>query len=233
MLAVYADAPHPDNPLAGVVVGQRPEPEVPPGWSRVRVTAASLNRHDLWTLRGVGIKPERFPMILGCDGAGVTDDGQDVVLYPIIGQPGWAGDETTDPQRTLLTEKHQGTFAEYVVVPTRNLLPLPASMSHPTAAVLGTTYLTAYRMLATRSGLPSGSTRPAGPGPPTWVRTRSSRPARGCPTGWTGCSSRWASRPGPTRCARSGPAASSSAAGRPAATTRRPTCSDCSSCRSR
>ncbi len=158
MLAVYADAPHADDPLAGVVVGERPEPVVPDGWSRVRVRAASLNRHDLWTLRGVGITPDRFPMILGCDGAGVTDDGRNVVLYPVIGRPGWAGDETADPGRTLLTEKYQGTFAEYVAVPSRNLLPLPASLTYETAAVLGTTYLTAYRMLATRSGLPGGST---------------------------------------------------------------------------
>jgi NADPH:quinone reductase-like Zn-dependent oxidoreductase len=158
MLAVYADAPHPDDPLAGVVVGERAEPAAPDGWTRVTVRAASLNRHDLWTLRGVGIKPDRFPMILGCDGAGVTDDGRDVVIYPIIGSPGWSGDETVDPQRHMLTEREQGTFAEYVVVPARNALPLPPTMTHRTAAVLGTTYLTAYRMLATRSGLPAGST---------------------------------------------------------------------------
>lgn len=158
MLAVYADAPHPDDPLAGVVVGERPEPAVPDGWTRVAVRAASLNRHDLWTLRGVGIRPDRFPMILGCDGAGVTDDGQDVVIYPIIGSAGWSGDETFDPTRHILTEEDQGTFAEAVVVPARNALPLPPSMTHETASVLGTTYLTAYRMLATRSGLPAGST---------------------------------------------------------------------------
>jgi len=158
MLAVYATAPNPDAPLDSVEVGDRPEPEVPDGWSRVRVRAGSLNRHDLWTLRGVGIKPDQFPMILGCDGAGVTDDGRDVVIYPIIGDPGFSGDETTDPSRTLLTEKHQGTFAEVVAVPTRNLVALPGSMSHAAAATLGTTYLTAYRMLATRSGLPAGST---------------------------------------------------------------------------
>ena len=158
MLAVYADAPHPDDPMAGVVVGERPEPVAPDGWTRVAVRAASLNRHDLWTLRGVGIKPEQFPMILGCDGAGVTDDGQDVVIYPIIGSPGWSGDETIDPRRHMLTEREQGTFAESVVVPARNALPLPPSMTHETASVLGTTYLTAYRMLATRSGLPAGST---------------------------------------------------------------------------
>ena len=158
MLAVYATSPNPDAPLDSVAVGERPEPEIPDGWSRLRVRAGSLNRHDLWTLRGVGIKPDQFPMILGCDGAGVTDDGRDVVIYPIIGDPTFSGDETTDPSRTLLTEKHQGTFAEFVAVPTRNLVPLPDSLSHAAAATLGTTYLTAYRMLATRSGLPAGST---------------------------------------------------------------------------
>ena len=91
MLAVYATAPDPEAPLDSVAVGERPEPEVPEGWSRVRVRAGSLNRHDLWTLRGVGIKPDQFPMILGCDGAGVTDDGRDVVIYPIIGDPGFSG----------------------------------------------------------------------------------------------------------------------------------------------
>ncbi len=158
MLAVYASEPHSDNPLEGAQVGERPEPDVPDGWERVRVHAASLNRHDLWTLRGVGIKPEQFPMILGCDGAGVTEDGRNVVIYPIIGTPNFSGDETMDPGRTLLTEKHQGTFAEYVTVPRRNLVPLPDSLNFEQAAALGTTYLTAYRMLVTRSGLPAGST---------------------------------------------------------------------------
>ena len=159
MLAVYAAEPHPDAPFDGLQVGDRPEPEVADGWARVQVRAASLNRHDLWTLRGVGIKPDQFPMILGCDGAGVTDDGRSVVLYPIIGTPGSSGDETTDPGRTLLTEQYQGTFAEYVAVPARNLRAAAGvddrSRRPPT---LGTTYLTAYRMLVTRSGLPAGST---------------------------------------------------------------------------
>ncbi len=158
MLAVYAAEPLPDAPLDAVRVGEREDPQVPEGWARIRVKAASLNRHDLWTLRGVGIKPDQFPMILGCDGSGVTDDGRDVVIYPVVVPPGSTGDETTDPARTLLTEKYQGTFAEYVVVPARNAVTLPGSMTHEAAATLGTTYLTAYRMLVTRSGLPAGST---------------------------------------------------------------------------
>jgi NADPH:quinone reductase-like Zn-dependent oxidoreductase len=158
MFAVYADAPSPDDPIAALRVGERPEPEVPDGWVAVRMRAASLNMHDVWTLRGVGIKAEQFPMILGCDGAGVLEDGTEVVLHSVIGDPQWAGDETLDPRRTVLTEKYQGSFADLVVVPARNVLPKPAGLSFAEAACMGTAWLTAYRMLFVKSGLRPGQT---------------------------------------------------------------------------
>ena len=158
MFAVYAAEPNADAPLDSLTVGERPDPEVPAGWVKVKVTAASLNMHDLWTLRGVGIKPEQFPMILGCDGAGTLEDGTEVVLHSIIGDPAWSGDETLDPQRTLLTERHQGAMADYIVVPARNAVPKPAGVTASQAAVMGTAWLTAYRMLFTKSGLLPGQT---------------------------------------------------------------------------
>jgi NADPH:quinone reductase-like Zn-dependent oxidoreductase len=158
MFAVYASEPSPDEPLKSLTVGERPEPEVADGWVAVEVAAASLNMHDLWTLRGVGIKPDQFPMILGCDGAGRLANGTEVVLYPVIGDPGVAGDETLDPKRSLLTEKYQGTFADTVVVPARNAVPKPAGLSMTQAAVMGTAWLTAYRMLFVKSGLRPGQT---------------------------------------------------------------------------
>ncbi|EHR60407.1 zinc-binding dehydrogenase [Saccharomonospora cyanea] len=158
MFAVYAKEPNADDPLASLVVGDRPDPEVPEGWVRVSVRAASLNMHDIWTLRGVGIKPDQFPMILGCDGAGVLDDGTEVVLHSVVNAPEWRGDDTLDPKRTLLTEKHQGTFADSVVVPARNVLPKPAGLSFSEAATMGTAWLTAYRMLFVKSGLRPGQT---------------------------------------------------------------------------
>lgn len=158
MFAVYAAAPNPDSPLDGLTVGERPDPEAPEGWVSVDVTAASLNMHDIATLRGIGIRPERFPMILGCDGAGRLADGTEVVLHSIIGDPDWRGDETLDPRRTLLTELHQGTFADRVIVPARNAVPKPEGLSPAQAAVMGTAWLTAYRMLFTRSGLRPGQT---------------------------------------------------------------------------
>ena len=129
MLAAYASSPNADDPLSALEVGDRPDPEPGDGWVTVDVKAASLNMHDVFTLRGVGIKEEQFPMILGCDGAGTLEDGSEVVIHGVVPSPGWVGDETLDPKRTLLSEKHQGTMAEKVVVPERNVLPKPEGLS--------------------------------------------------------------------------------------------------------
>ncbi len=159
MRAVYAESLNADDPLAGLRVGDQPEPEPPEGWTRVAVKAASLNHHDLWTLRGVGIKAEQLPMILGCDAAGIDEaTGDEVVVHSVINAPGWEGDDTVDPKRSLLSEKHQGSLAEYVIVPTRNVVPKPADLSWGEAACLSTAWLTAYRMLFTKSGLKPGQT---------------------------------------------------------------------------
>ncbi|HVM27245.1 MAG TPA: zinc-binding dehydrogenase [Mycobacteriales bacterium] len=156
MLAVSCTSQSADDPLSGLTVGERPEPEVPAGWVRVHVRAASLNHHDLWSLKGVGLPADRLPMTLGCDAAGVTDEGDEVVVHAIVGDPDWTGDETLDPKRSILSERHQGALAEQVVVPRRNLLPKPAGLSFAEAACLPTAWLTAYRMLFTQSGLRPG-----------------------------------------------------------------------------
>ena len=133
-------------------------PTPPDGWTTVTVKAASLNHHDLWSLRGVGLKEDALPMILGCDAAGLDEDGNEVVVHAVISDPAWSGDETLDPRRSLLSERHQGTFADQVVVPRGNLVPKPASMSFAEAACLPTAWLTAYRMLFTQGGLKPGDT---------------------------------------------------------------------------
>src|SRR5215813_3527583 len=159
MLAVYATAPNPDDPLAALQVGERPEPVAPDGWTAIQVRAASLNHHDLFTLRGVGIAADRFPMIMGCDAAGIDErTGAEVVVHSVIASPDWVGEETLDPRRTLLSEYHQGTLAERVAVPVRNVLPKPAELSFAEAACLPTAWLTAYRMLFVKSGLLPGDT---------------------------------------------------------------------------
>lgn len=159
MLAAAATAIDPADPLAGLTVGDFPAPVVDEGWVRVHVRAASLNHHDLWSLRGVGLPAERLPMILGCDAAGVLDDGREVIVHGVIGDPAAGkGDETLDPRRSMLSEVHQGTLAEQVAVPARNVIAKPAELSFVDAACLPTAWLTAYRMLTTKAQVEPGQT---------------------------------------------------------------------------
>ena len=121
----------------------------------VRMRAASLNMHDIGTLRG-RLPIDRYAMILGCDGAGVLADGTEVVIPPCVNDPGWIGPETLDPGRSVLSGRFPGTFAESVAVPARNVVAKPPSLSFAEAACTGTAWLTAYRMLFVHSGLRPG-----------------------------------------------------------------------------
>lgn len=155
MKAIYAARASMEDPISALEVGELTAPAIPEGWVRVRIKSASLNHHDLWSLRGVGLPSDRLPMILGCDGAGVTDDGREVLLHSVINDPSWTGSETLDPKRSLLSEKFPGTLAEYVYVPAQNLLPKPAFLSWDEAGSLSTAWLTAFSMLK-KAGLASG-----------------------------------------------------------------------------
>jgi NADPH:quinone reductase-like Zn-dependent oxidoreductase len=159
MFAVTAARIDADDPLSGLEPGERPDPVPPDGWVTVKVKAASLNHHDVWTLRGVGISADRLPIVLGCDAAGLDADGHEVIVHSVIADPdAGGGDETLDPRRSLLSERYDGTFAEQVCVPRRNLVPKPAALSFAEAACLPTAYLTAYRMLFEKSGVQPGAT---------------------------------------------------------------------------
>jgi NADPH:quinone reductase-like Zn-dependent oxidoreductase len=147
VLAAYAASQSSGDPLAGLEVGERPEPQAPAGWEIVQTRAATLNHHDLWSLRGVGLPGDRLPMILGCDLAGVTADGREVVAHSVIHE--------SDGSWSLFSERHQGTLAEQVAVPSANLIDKPAELSFAEVACLPTAYLTAYRMLFVR-----GAARP-------------------------------------------------------------------------
>jgi NADPH:quinone reductase-like Zn-dependent oxidoreductase len=158
MLAALATRFDADHPLKALAVTERPVPEPRDSWVRVDVRAAALNQHDLWTLRGVGITEDQLPKVLGCDAAGVDPDGNEVIVHAVISSDDWRGDETLDPRRSLLSELHDGTLAEHLLVPRRNLVPKPAVLTFEQAACLPTAWLTAYRMLFTSSGAAPGST---------------------------------------------------------------------------
>ncbi len=160
MFAVTATSFDAEHPLNGLTLGDHAEPDLPDdSWTTVTVRATALNHHDLWSLKGVGLRAEQLPMILGTDASGVDEDGNEVVVHAVIGDPArGGGDETLDPKRSLLSEVYDGTLAERVAVPRRNLVPKPASLSFEQASCLPTAWLTAYRMLTTRGQLAAGET---------------------------------------------------------------------------
>jgi len=159
MLAAYAVAASAEDPLSALRVGEIEPPPTPEGWVEVTVRATALNHHDLWALRGVGLPADRLPMVLGCDAAGVTADGRAVVVHGVLNDPGFTGaDTTTDPRRSLLSERYPGTHAATVRVPAANLVDLPEGLGFAEAACLPTAWLTAYRMLFTSAGVRPGDT---------------------------------------------------------------------------
>lgn len=141
MLAVSAISANADDPLAALEVGDVSVPEPQAGWELVTLKAGALNHHDVWSLRGVGLPEDKLPMILGCDLAGTTTDGREVIAHAVVtSHKGWS----------LFSEDHQGTLSEQVAVPTRNLIDKPAELSWEEAACLPCAWLTAYRMLFTK-----------------------------------------------------------------------------------
>lgn len=157
MYAIYAAGINRDDPLSVLAIGDVEPTPTPEDWVDVDVRAMSLNHHDVWALKGQALREEQVPMILGTDAAGIGPDGEPVVVHAVIGNP-IGGDETLDPKRSLLSEVYSGTLAHSVRVPARNLIPLPDGMSFEQAACLPTAYLTAFRMLATKSHTSPGDT---------------------------------------------------------------------------
>ena len=152
--------------------GELPEPQPGPGEVLVRLKAAALNRLDLWTRNGwPGIKIE-FPFILGADGAGevaalgegVTEweTGTPVSINSNLGcgecEFCRAGYENRCASWGLLGETIAGTYAEYVVVPARNLKQMPNNFDPLQAAAAGLVFHTAWHSLITRGGLRPGET---------------------------------------------------------------------------
>ncbi|MFS3126784.1 zinc-binding dehydrogenase [Nocardioides sp. Bht2] len=155
MLAAQVAAPDPDHPDRALAVGPCPTPADRPGHTRVALRASALNMHDVWMLRGLAPSPSSGPRVLGSDGAGLTDDGREVIVYPVaLG----AGPEHVTPLGTLLSDLGAGLLAEEAVVRSEHLVTKPAHLSWAEAAALPTSWLTAYRMLFTQGRLDAGST---------------------------------------------------------------------------
>lgn len=150
-----------------VEVREYERPQRAPGEVLVRLKAATLNQVDLYMRNsGAGIT-HTLPQIMGVDGAGVVEEadesdtrfasGQQVVLFPAVTcdqcEFCLRGDNSLCLKIQFLGEQRDGTFAQRISVPAKNVFPMPAHLSFPEAAALGVNYLTAWRMLFTKAQL--------------------------------------------------------------------------------
>lgn len=154
---------------AGVSLSEMPRPDCPPGWARIRMISASVNRVDLYMRdSGAGIT-HKLPLIMGVDGAGevieapghpTLSPGDKVILYPYefcgTCRACLAGDQPLCHSARILGEHRHGTFTEEVVLPASAAVRLRPDADLDQAAVLGVAYLTAWRMVFGKV--------PAGPG---------------------------------------------------------------------
>jgi NADPH:quinone reductase-like Zn-dependent oxidoreductase len=150
-----------------LVFEDAPVPVAGPGQALLRVAACALNRVDLWVRQGVPAYPVQLPHIGGCDIAGtvVSGDalpqgiavGDEVVVYPGLFNPdskaAHLGKENLDPDFKILGAHVPGGFAQFVAVPSRNLIKKPPKLSMAEAAAFPLTFVTAWHMLATRAQL--------------------------------------------------------------------------------
>jgi NADPH:quinone reductase-like Zn-dependent oxidoreductase len=162
---------HDHGDTDALTYGEAPTPEPERDEVRVKIEAAAMNHLDVWVREGwEGIRLT-YPHIPGADGAGTIDatgagvttvqPGDRVVINPMITEDPLdphvlAGRDNLARKNGILGEDMPGTFAEYVVVPQRNVLPLPGHIPFTEAAAAGLVFLTAWHSLITRGGLQPG-----------------------------------------------------------------------------
>ena len=153
-------------------IGERPDPSPGSGEAVVRLRAAALNHLDIFVRDGLPNVTIALPHIPGSDGAGVVESvGPGVASVRagdrVLIQPGLfcnacefcrAGEQSLCVKYQILGEHVDGTFAERVAVPERNLFPIPETMSFEDAAAFPLAYQTAWRMLVGRAALRPGET---------------------------------------------------------------------------
>jgi len=148
-----------------------PIPEPGEGEVRVRVTAAALNHLDLFVLEGLPGGKVKAPWVMGADATGTIDAvgrgatagakvGDTVIVNPGLSDGTCeyclAGEQSSCVSFRLLGEHVSGTMAEYIVVPAKNVRPIPKTISSESAAAFTLATLTAWRMVHTRAKVKAG-----------------------------------------------------------------------------
>ncbi|NMP24081.1 zinc-binding dehydrogenase [Sulfobacillus harzensis] len=143
-------------------------PEPGPGEVRIKVSRVGVNRLDLMARAGQ-VGQLSLPHISGSEVAGIIDAlgpgvdrplGQRVAVAPYLFcgrcESCLRGDETTCLRSDILGLHSQGGYAEFVVVPETNLVPIPDNVTDSQAAAVTLSTITAWHMLVDRARVRPG-----------------------------------------------------------------------------
>ena len=121
------------NPAEVLRVEDVPQPDLGPNEVLVRLRARSINPSDLLTVRGVYGSLPKLPATPG---------------FESMGEVAAVGDRVKHlrPGQRVITLGVQGTWQEYILAASAQLIPVPDSVSDQTAAQFVVNPLTAWIM---------------------------------------------------------------------------------------
>jgi len=125
-----------------------PRPHPRPGWVLIRVKAFGLNRSELYTRQGFS-PTVQFPRVLGIECVGTVEDAPETDFAP---------GQTVAALMGEMGRAYDGGYAEYTLVPARQVIPLDTHLPWETLAALPETFLTAWGSLIDAMEIESGQT---------------------------------------------------------------------------
>ena len=133
------------------------KPEISKNMVLIKIKAAAINHHELWSLKERNLKSES-QIIMGSDGSGIIEEvgpdvekfkiGDEVIINPSIN---WESNNRVQSQDyEILGFPTQGTFAEYISIAEKYVYHKPSHLTFEESAALPLAGLTAYRALFTK-----------------------------------------------------------------------------------
>jgi NADPH:quinone reductase-like Zn-dependent oxidoreductase len=133
------------EPEQVLAVREVPEPVCGPGQVRVRMLASPINPSDRFMIRGIYGRQPPLPCIPGFEGVGIVEQGRGLLAWRVAGK------------RVAVLNSNGGNWAEKVVIPARQAVPVPPDLTDEQAATFFVNPASAIVMTQDILNIPAGA----------------------------------------------------------------------------
>ncbi|MEX1275231.1 MAG: zinc-binding dehydrogenase [Bacteroidota bacterium] len=161
---------HRHGGLESLLLEEIDPPRIAPDEVLINVKATSINHLDLWVRQGIPGVKFPLPIIPGVDAAGVVAEKGEAVRHVAVGdrvvvaqgiscghcRQCLNGKDNLCRDYKLIGEHRDGADAEYLAVPSRNVIRLSGKISFETAAASALVFLTAWQMIVEKAVVKPG-----------------------------------------------------------------------------